>query len=40
MEGFETPVLFKDFALVGLTAGANMLDEEPARPVRSTIEVN
>ena len=40
MDGFETPVLFKDFALVGLTAGANMLDEEPARPVRSIIEIN
>ena len=34
------PVLFKAFALVGLTAGANMLDEEPARPVRSIIEIN
>jgi len=40
MDGFETPVLFKDFALDGLTAGANMLDEEPARPVRSIIEIN
>ena len=40
MEGFETPVLFTDFALVGLTAGENMPDEEPACLVHSIIEVN
>jgi hypothetical protein len=32
MEAFERPVLLRFFTLVGLTAGANMLDEELARP--------